>query len=238
MPLGGFARGEEFSTKEPSNQVTGTARVKRGLAEMLKGGVIMDVVTADQARIAEEAGRRRHGAGAGAGRHPDPGRGGAHERPRAGPPDHGRRVDPGHGQGLHRPLRRGPGAPGYGVDYVDESEVLPRRPTRPTTSTSGSSPCRSCAGRPTWARPCAGSPRARHDPLQGEGLAPATIEAVRHMRAIAGGIRRLAGLREDELRPPRSRPPYDLVTARWPPRRLAGGAVHRRRDRHPGSTRP
>src|SRR5213083_2611170 len=34
----------------------GTARVKRGLAEMLKGGVIMDVVTADQARIAEEAG--------------------------------------------------------------------------------------------------------------------------------------------------------------------------------------
>ncbi|MDF2745685.1 MAG: pyridoxal 5-phosphate synthase, synthase subunit Pdx1 [Actinomycetia bacterium] len=41
---------------ESSNQVTGTARVKRGLAEMLKGGVIMDVVTADQARIAEEAG--------------------------------------------------------------------------------------------------------------------------------------------------------------------------------------
>ena len=35
---------------------TGTARVKRGLAEMLKGGVIMDVVTAEQARIAEDAG--------------------------------------------------------------------------------------------------------------------------------------------------------------------------------------
>jgi len=34
----------------------GTARVKRGLAEMLKGGVIMDVTTADEARIAEEAG--------------------------------------------------------------------------------------------------------------------------------------------------------------------------------------
>src|SRR3954453_14328324 len=33
-----------------------TFRVKRGLAEMLKGGVIMDVTTADQARIAEEAG--------------------------------------------------------------------------------------------------------------------------------------------------------------------------------------
>src|SRR4029453_11341368 len=34
----------------------GTLRVKTGLAEMLKGGVIMDVTTADQARIAEEAG--------------------------------------------------------------------------------------------------------------------------------------------------------------------------------------
>jgi pyridoxal 5'-phosphate synthase pdxS subunit len=35
---------------------TGTFRVKRGLAEMLRGGVIMDVVDADQAKIAEDAG--------------------------------------------------------------------------------------------------------------------------------------------------------------------------------------
>ena len=35
---------------------TATFRVKAGLAEMLKGGVIMDVVTPDQARIAEAAG--------------------------------------------------------------------------------------------------------------------------------------------------------------------------------------
>ena len=35
---------------------TGTPLVKRGLAEMLKGGVIMDVVTAEQAKIAEDAG--------------------------------------------------------------------------------------------------------------------------------------------------------------------------------------
>src|SRR5215469_3422558 len=34
----------------------GTWLLKRGLAQMLKGGVIMDVVTPDQARIAEEAG--------------------------------------------------------------------------------------------------------------------------------------------------------------------------------------
>ena len=38
------------------SHVTGTTRVKRGMAEMLKGGVIMDVVTPEQARIAEDAG--------------------------------------------------------------------------------------------------------------------------------------------------------------------------------------
>ena len=35
---------------------TGTVAIKRGLAQMLKGGVIMDVVTPEHARIAEEAG--------------------------------------------------------------------------------------------------------------------------------------------------------------------------------------
>jgi pyridoxal 5'-phosphate synthase pdxS subunit len=40
---------------EPSHD-TGTVRVKRGLAEMLKGGVIMDVVDPEQAKIAEDAG--------------------------------------------------------------------------------------------------------------------------------------------------------------------------------------
>jgi len=39
-----------------SSHETGTARVKRGLAEMLKGGVVMDVVDAEQARVAEDAG--------------------------------------------------------------------------------------------------------------------------------------------------------------------------------------
>ena len=37
-------------------EYTGTARVKRGMAEMLKGGVIMDVVDSEQAKIAEDAG--------------------------------------------------------------------------------------------------------------------------------------------------------------------------------------
>jgi pyridoxal 5'-phosphate synthase pdxS subunit len=39
-----------------SSAVVGTDRVKRGMAEMLKGGVIMDVVTPEQAKIAEDAG--------------------------------------------------------------------------------------------------------------------------------------------------------------------------------------
>ena len=45
-----------MSTQSVRSQTTGTARVKRGMAEMLKGGVIMDVVTPEQAKIAEDAG--------------------------------------------------------------------------------------------------------------------------------------------------------------------------------------
>ena len=41
---------------KPNQPVTASTLVKRGLAEMLKGGVIMDVVTPEQARIAEDAG--------------------------------------------------------------------------------------------------------------------------------------------------------------------------------------
>ncbi|HIL07463.1 MAG TPA: pyridoxal 5'-phosphate synthase lyase subunit PdxS, partial [Candidatus Latescibacteria bacterium] len=39
-----------------TNSQTGTLRLKTGLAEMLKGGVIMDVVDPAQAKIAEDAG--------------------------------------------------------------------------------------------------------------------------------------------------------------------------------------
>jgi len=45
-----------FNVVENPQPVAGTARVKRGMAEMLKGGVIMDVVTPEQAKIAEDAG--------------------------------------------------------------------------------------------------------------------------------------------------------------------------------------
>ena len=45
-----------MESETPGAPARGTARVKRGMAEMLKGGVIMDVVTPEQAKIAEDAG--------------------------------------------------------------------------------------------------------------------------------------------------------------------------------------
>jgi pyridoxal 5'-phosphate synthase pdxS subunit len=45
-----------MATDASSTGVTGTTRVKRGMADMLKGGVIMDVVNVEQAKIAEDAG--------------------------------------------------------------------------------------------------------------------------------------------------------------------------------------
>src|ERR1700722_17832081 len=44
------------SPEVPKSEVTGTFTVKRGLADMLRGGVIMDVVTSEQAKVAEDAG--------------------------------------------------------------------------------------------------------------------------------------------------------------------------------------
>jgi pyridoxal 5'-phosphate synthase pdxS subunit len=53
---GHLTGGDVTGGQVTGGHVTGGARVKRGLAEMLEGGVIMDVVDADQARIAEDAG--------------------------------------------------------------------------------------------------------------------------------------------------------------------------------------
>ncbi|MFM8266063.1 MAG: pyridoxal 5'-phosphate synthase lyase subunit PdxS, partial [Acidimicrobiia bacterium] len=44
------------ATAKTTNATVGSMRGQRGLAEMLKGGVIMDVVTPEQAKIAEDAG--------------------------------------------------------------------------------------------------------------------------------------------------------------------------------------
>src|SRR5437867_4493969 len=47
---------EQKPQRTVPEHIVGSARVKRGMAEMLKGGVIMDVVTPEQAKIAEDAG--------------------------------------------------------------------------------------------------------------------------------------------------------------------------------------
>lgn len=58
LPIGVFVSTPDVSSEAGSSasSVTGSNRVKRGMAEMLKGGVIMDVVNVEQARIAEDAG--------------------------------------------------------------------------------------------------------------------------------------------------------------------------------------
>jgi pyridoxal 5'-phosphate synthase pdxS subunit len=141
--------------------ITGSFPVKRGLAEMLKGGVIMDVVTPEQAKIAEDAGAcavmalervpadiRKDG---GVARMSDPemieGIKAAVSIPVMAKARIGHFVE---AQILEA----------LGVDYIDESRCSPP-PTRRTTSTSGSSPPRSCAAPPTSARPCDESARAR-----------------------------------------------------------------------------
>ncbi len=55
IPLAGDRR-DAVGVMQEGDTVRGTARVKRGFAHMLKGGVVMDVTNAEQARIAEEAG--------------------------------------------------------------------------------------------------------------------------------------------------------------------------------------
>jgi pyridoxal 5'-phosphate synthase pdxS subunit len=185
---------------EPSNQVTGTARVKRGLAEMLKGGVIMDVVTADQARIAEEAGAvavmalervpadiRAQG---GVARMSDPEL--VHQIMDAVSIPVMAKARIGHfveAQVLQA----------IGVDYVDESEVLsPADEAHHVDKWQFTVPfvCGATNLGEALRRIAEGAAMIRS---KGEAGTGNVIEAVRHMRSIAGGIRRLAGLRSDEL---------------------------------------
>ena len=136
-------------------------RVKSGLAEMLKGGVIMDVVNAEQAVIAENAGAcavmalervpadiRRDG---GVARMSDPGM--------------IREIQEAVSIPVMAKCRIGHFAEAQilqalEIDYIDESEVL-TPPTSSITSTSGASRSRSSAARRTSARRFAASTRAR-----------------------------------------------------------------------------
>jgi pyridoxal 5'-phosphate synthase pdxS subunit len=199
---------------DSTNHLTGTARVKRGLAEMLKGGVIMDVVTADQARIAEDAGAvavmalervpadiRAQG---GVARMSDPELIDQIMRAVSIPVMAKARI----GHFVEAQVLQA-----LGVDYVDESEVLsPADEANHVDKWRFTVPfvCGATNLGEALRRLAEGAAMIRS---KGEAGTGNVIEAVRHMRAITGAIRRLAGLAADELyaAAKQLQAPYELV---------------------------
>ncbi|GBE56460.1 MAG TPA: pyridoxal 5'-phosphate synthase lyase subunit PdxS [Euryarchaeota archaeon] len=179
---------------------TGTPRVKKGLAQMLKGGVIMDVTTADQAVIAEEAGAvavmalervpadiRAEG---GVARMADPLK--IEEIMDAVTIPVMAKVRIGHfveAQILQ----------GMGVDYIDESEVLtPADEFNHIDKWKFTVPF-VCGARDlgeALRRIAEGAAMIR---TKGEAGSGNIVEAVRHVRSVTGMIKRLQGMDEDEL---------------------------------------
>src|SRR5215212_4218629 len=177
-----------------------TFRVKSGLAEMLKGGVIMDVTDAEQATIAEEAGAcavmalervpadiRSQGGVA-----------------RMSNPAVIKEIQEAVTIPVMAKARIGHFAEAQvlqalEVDYVDESEVLtPADERNHIDKHSFDAPfvCGATNLGEALRRIAEGAAMIRS---KGEAGTGNVIEAVRHMRSIAGGIRRLHGLRSDEL---------------------------------------
>jgi len=198
----------------PSGGAVGTARVKRGMAEQLKGGVIMDVVTPDQAKVAEDAGAvavmalervpadiRRDG---GVARMSDPdmidGIIAAVSIPVMAKARIGHFVEAQLLQSL-------------GVDYVDESEVLtPADEAHHIDKWAFTVPfvCGATNLGEALRRIGEGAAMIRS---KGEAGTGNVVEATRHMRAIRGDIRRLSTLDETELfaAAKELRAPYELV---------------------------
>ncbi len=206
---------EHVSTEQsPEPSRTGTARVKRGMAEMLKGGVIMDVVTPDQARIAEDAGAvavmalervpadiRRDG---GVARMSDPdmvdGIIAAVSIPVMAKARIGHFVEAQVLQSL-------------GVDYVDESEVLtPADEAHHIDKWAFTVPfvCGATNLGEALRRISEGAAMIRS---KGEAGTGNVVEATRHMRQIRSEIRALTTLDETELyaAAKERRAPYELV---------------------------
>ena len=199
---------------DSNNRVTGTARVKRGLAEMLKGGVIMDVVTADQAKIADEAGAvavmalervpadiRVQG---GVARMSDPELIDQIIRAVSIPVMAKARI----GHFVEAQVLQS-----LGVDYVDESEVLsPADEAHHIDKWGFTVPfvCGATNLGEALRRLAEGAAMIRS---KGEAGTGNVIEAVRHMRSITAGMRRLQSLREEELFAAATelQAPYELV---------------------------
>ena len=217
-----------------------TFRVKAGLAEMLKGGVIMDVVDAEQAKIAEDAGAaavmalervpadiRRDG---GVARMSDP------------------LLIKGIQEAVTIPVmakaRIGHFAEAQvlealEVDYIDESEVLtPADEANHIDKWAFKVPfvCGATNLGEALRRIAEGAAMIRS---KGEAGTGDIVEAVRHMRRITGEIRRLqtCSTTPSWPPPPRSTRRRSTSCAASPRRQAAGRAVLRRRDRHAGRRR-
>jgi pyridoxal 5'-phosphate synthase pdxS subunit len=175
-------------------------RLKVGLAEMLKGGVIMDVMTSDQARIAEESGAaavmaleripariRREG---GVARMSDPRLIKEIEAAVSIPVMAKCRI----GHIVEAQILEA-----LGIDFIDESEVLtPADEEHHIWKQDFKVPfvcgCRDLGE--ALRRIGEGAAMIR---TKGEAGTGNVVEAVRHMRAVQKGLKKLASLREDEL---------------------------------------
>jgi pyridoxal 5'-phosphate synthase pdxS subunit len=175
-------------------------RLKTGLAEMLKGGVIMDVVTPEEAKIAEDAGAtavmalervpadiRRDG---GVARMSDPAMIKGIQAAVSIPVMAKARI--GH-------IAEAQVLESLEVDYIDESEVLtPADEHNHIDKLAFDVPfvCGATNLGEALRRLGEGAAMIRS---KGEAGTGNVVEAVRHMREITGGIKRLASLRPEEL---------------------------------------
>ena len=136
-------------------------RLKLGLAEMLKGGVIMDVMNVEQARIAEEAGATSVMA---LERVPAMIRAEGGVARMANPKLIRQIIAAVSIPSWPRPASATSPRRRYFSTWASTSSTSPKSsppPTRLTTSTSTPSPRPSSAERATWERPCAASPRVQ-----------------------------------------------------------------------------
>jgi len=216
-----------------TDKTSGTLTLKTGLAEMLKGGVIMDVTTPEQARIAEDAGAvavmalervpadiRRDGGVA-----------------RMADPEVIVRIMEAVSIPVMAKCRIGHIAEArvleaLGVDFIDESEVLtPADEAHHVDKLAFKVPfvcgCRDLGE--ALRRIGEGAALVR---TKGEAGTGNIVEAVRHMRAVTSGIRRLTQLRPEERMAEAKTlgAPYELVrivgeTGRLPVPNFAAGGV-------------
>jgi pyridoxal 5'-phosphate synthase pdxS subunit len=205
---------ENGNIKQGGQSEVGSFKVKAGLAQMLKGGVIMDVVTPEQAVIAEEAGAcavmalervpadiRQDG---GVARMSDPGMIKAIIAAVSIPVMAKARI----GHFVEAQILEA-----IGVDYVDESEVLtPADETHHINKHNFKIPfvcgCRNLGE--ALRRIGEGAAMIR---TKGEAGTGNIVEAVRQLRAVLSEIRRLQSMREDELfvAAKELQAPYELV---------------------------